>query len=124
MAFTFTKNERLCSFNEINSLVKDGAVLFCYPFRVVYQIKDGEQAAKILVSVPKKNFKRAVHRNLIKRRIRESYRKNKELLNLSDDKCANIMFVYVAKEILEYRYIETKLKDILGKISKAVEEAR
>ena len=124
MAFTFTKNERLCSFNEINSLVKDGAVLFCYPFRVVYQIKEDQQATKILISVPKKNFKRAVHRNLLKRRVRESYRKNKELLHLAEEKCANIMFVYVAKEILEYRYIETKLKDILGKISKAVEEAR
>jgi ribonuclease P protein component len=124
MAYTFTKNERLCSFNEINSLVKDGAVLFHYPFRVVYQIKEDQQATKILISVPKKNFKRAVHRNLLKRRVRESYRKNKELLHLAEEKCANIMFVYVAKEILEYRYIETKLKDILGKISKAVEEAR
>ena len=123
MAQTFTKNERLCSFNEINSLVKDGAVLFHYPFRVVYQIKGEQQVTKILTSVPKKNFKRAVHRNLLKRRLRESYRKNKELLLLSDGKCANIMFVYVAKEILEYRYIETRLTEILGKISKAVEEA-
>ena len=123
MAQTFTKNERLCSFNEINSLVKDGAVLFHYPMRVVYQRKEEQQVTKILTSVPKKNFKRAVHRNLLKRRVRESYRKNKGLLHLSDGKYANIMFVYVAKEILEYRYIETKLKEILGKISKAVEEA-
>ena len=123
MAFTFTKNERLCSFNEINSLVKDGTALFLYPFRAVYQAKEGSTNC-ILVSVPKKNFKRAVHRNLLKRRIRESYRINKELLVTAENQCVNVMFVYVGKDILEYRYIETKLKDVLGKISKAIEAGR
>ena len=119
MAQTFTKNERLCSFTEINSLVKDGHVLFLYPFRTVYQ-KNGGSTNRILVSVPKKNFKRAVHRNLLKRRIRESYRKNKELLGSGDGAGLNIMFVYIGKDILEYSYIESKLKDILGKVSKAL----
>ena len=127
MPHTFTKQERLCSFNEINSLVKDGTALFCYPFRAVYQTKEGSASNsvnKILVSVPKKNFKRAVHRNLLKRRIRESYRLNKELLVTAENQCVNVMFVYVGKDILEFRYIETKLKDVLGKISKAVEAGR
>lgn len=123
MPHTFTKQERLCSFNEINSLVKDGTALFCYPFRTVYQTREGSEN-KILVSVPKKNFKRAVHRNLLKRRIRESYRLNKELLVTAENQCVNVMFVYVGKDILEFRYIETKLKDVLGKISKAVEAGR
>ena len=123
MSHTFTKSERLCSFNEINSLVKDGAALFLYPFRAVYQTKEGS-TNQILVSVPKRNFKRAVQRNLLKRRIRESYRNNKELLVTAENQCVNVMFVYVGKEILEYRYIETKLKDVLGKISKAVEAGR
>lgn len=123
MSHTFTKSERLCSFNEINSLVKDGTALFCYPFRAVYQTKEGS-VNKILVSVPKKNFKRAVHRNLLKRRIRESFRLNKELLVTAENQCVNVMFVYVGKDILEFRYIETKLKDVLGKISKSVEAGR
>lgn len=119
MSRTFTKKERLCSFTEINSLVKDGSVLFSYPFRTVYQQREGS-GTKILISVPKKNFKRAVHRNLLKRRIRESYRKNREVLGLAADAGLNIMFVYVGKDILEYNYIESKLKDILGKITKAL----
>ena len=123
MSHTFTKSERLCSFNEINSLVKDGTALFLYPFRAVYQAKEGSTNC-ILVSVPKKNFKRAVHRNLLKRRIRESYRINKELLVTAENQCVNVMFVYVGKDVLEYRYIETKLKDVLGKISKAIEAGR
>ena len=53
MSRTFTKKERLCSFTEINSLVKDGTALFCYPFRTVYQFKSGD-VNKVLVSVPKK----------------------------------------------------------------------
>lgn len=125
MAQTFTKSERLCSLKEINALVKDGLVIFHYPFRVSYLIKEkGEQSLtnRILISVPKKNFKRAVHRNLLKRRTRESYRKSKELLNLPEGKSADIMLVYVSKDILEYRYIEPKIRDILGKITKAVEE--
>ena len=65
-----------------------------------------------------------MHRNLLKRRIRESYRINKELLVTAENQCVNVMFVYVGKDILEYRYIETKLKDVLGKISKAIEAGR
>ncbi len=129
MAQTFTKQERICSLKEINALVKDGQVFFHYPFRVSYLTFDDKSddnschcCNKILVSVPKKNFKRAVHRNLLKRRTREGYRKNKDLMHLPEGARANIMFVYVSKDILEYTYIETKIRDILGKISKAVEK--
>ena len=122
MSRTFTKKERLCSFTEINSLVKDGTALFCYPFRTIYQLKPGD-VNKVLVSVPKKNFKRAVHRNLLKRRVRESYRLNKGILALEEGLCANVMFIYIGKDILEYRYIESKIKDILAKITKAAEES-
>lgn len=129
MAQTFTKDERLCSIKEITALVKDGHVLFQYPFRVTYILKESQVQAddsnshiscKLLISVPKKNFKRAVHRNLLKRRIRESYRKNKGLLTPPAGKTANIMLVYVSKDILEYKYIESKIRDILGKVSKEV----
>ena len=125
MAQTFTKEERLCSLKEINALLKDGRVIFHYPFRVSYIVQENQDTEiginKLLVSVPKKNFKRAVHRNLLKRRVRESYRKNNEITIQNGNRSVNMMFVYISKDILEYSYIESRVKDILGKISQATE---
>ena len=122
MPASLKKDERLCSFSEIQSLMKKGETFFHYPFKVVYQnisIEEGIQAPNaIMVSVPKRNFKRAVKRNLLKRRIRESYRLNKEILAAPQGCRTNILFVYVSKDIKEFSYIEEKVKDILVLVTK------
>lgn len=102
--------------------MKKGETFFHYPFKVVYQhirleAADEAPANAIIVSVPKRNFKRAVKRNLLKRRIRESYRLNKGLLEAPCGCRTNALFVYVSKEILEFNHIEKKLKEVLVKIS-------
>ena len=123
MSASFTKGERLSSFKEIQDLMKKGKTFFHYPFKVVYRnvaLEDNatEQALNaIIVSVPKRYFKRAVKRNLLKRRIRESYRLNKGLLVAPEGVKTNALFVYVAKEVTEFSYIERKLKEVLVKIS-------
>ena len=122
MPASLKKDERLCSFSEIQSLMKKGETFFHYPFKVVYQNisieEEGNQAPNaIMVSVPKRNFKRAVKRNLLKRRIRESYRLNKEILAAPAGCRTNILFVYVSKDIKEYSYIEHKLKEVLAMVS-------
>ena len=77
---------------------------------------------KTLFSVPRKKFKRAVDRNLLKRRMREVFRKNKSELYAYFNKSnirLNLMFIYQSREILEYGEIENKivllLKDLLTK---------
>ena len=113
MSASFTKGERLSSFKEIQELMKKGETFFHYPFKVVYRnvaldnANQDEQALNaIIVSVPKRYFKRAVKRNLLKRRIRESYRLNKGLLVAPEGVKTNALFVYVAKEVTEFSYIE------------------
>ncbi|SFP47225.1 ribonuclease P protein component [Pseudarcicella hirudinis] len=107
-------------------------MVFHYPFRVVYQIaKEPESTPEhteepsgnsplpqILISVSKRYFKKAVDRNLIKRRFREAYRKNKEILLEKPQplRPANVAFVYIAKEIEPFEVIEKKLKIVLSKI--------
>lgn len=119
MLNTLPKSERLSSFKEIDNLIKKGASLFHYPFKVVYILgahsNEQECGNKILISVPKRNFKRAVKRNYIKRRIRESYRLNKGILCQRYNNI-NILFVYVGKQVAEYHFIETKIKDVLVKL--------
>ena len=56
----------------ILALLKSGQVLFHYPLKVHFEAGAGDFG----VSVPKRLFKRAVKRNLLKRRVREAWRLN------------------------------------------------
>ena len=77
--------------------------------------ENGLPYSRILVSVPKKLFKRAVKRNLLKRRLRESYRLQKEKLTTADH--ADLMFVYNTKEILPFSEIYSSMGQIIDRIN-------
>lgn len=92
---------------EVLFLLERGKSLFRFPLRVCYLEGEGDFG----VSVPKRHFKRAVKRNLLKRRVREAFRLNASLLG----GCSFDIFVqYVGKEVVEYEQIERSLSEILA----------
>ncbi|MDH5366596.1 MAG: ribonuclease P protein component [Cyclobacteriaceae bacterium] len=112
---TFKKSERLCSKKLIKELFDKGSSFYIYPFKVFYNPnKRLDELHQVLFSVPKRNFKKAVDRNLIKRRMREAYRLNKQTINNSKPKL--IAYIYTPKEILDYHQIEKKLKISLERL--------
>ena len=70
---------------------------------------------QVLVSVSKRNFKRAVDRNRLKRQIREAYRLNKHLLTNLPDKYA-IAYIYTFKKMIPYKDLENKLIESLSRL--------
>ena len=62
---------------------------------------------QVLIAVPPKNFRKAVDRNLLKRRIREAYRLNKHRIAASEKLL--IAYIYNAKEILTFSQIQERL---------------
>lgn len=111
--YTFGKQEKLCSKTEIDNLFASGESFIAYPLRVVYTLEDIADNAphnpKILISVSKKKFKRAVKRNRVKRLVREAYRLNKSLfttLFYPQKKNINIAFIYLKDELPDYNEIE------------------
>ena len=112
--FGLNKSERLCNKTDIDLLLQKGVQYRSFPVNSRYLWKDTEESffAQILVSVPKRNFKRAVKRNLLKRRIREAYRLNKNILyncKFPDNKKLLIAFVFSSKELSDFNEIQSKI---------------
>lgn len=117
--YSFKKEERLCSKKLLSQLFSNGSSFLIYPYRIVWLVSSDQNqtsAIQVVISVPKKRFKSAVDRNLIKRRTREIYRLGKEIqlypaLKLNHK---NILLglSYVGKEIHDFEFLQQKLYTI------------
>ena len=106
---TLPKSHILRNKTDIDALLEQGSVLFRYPIKVYWRPQE-LAFSRMMVSVPKRNFKRAVKRNLLKRRIREAWRLNMGLLG---ERRVDILFVYLGREIESYDRVEATVTGIL-----------
>ena len=84
-----------------------------------------ETPARLMVTIPKRSFKKAVDRNQIKRLVKECYRLHKnELVQYLNNHNKTLIFglVYVGETILSYREVERKLILILQRLIEQDEE--
>ncbi len=117
--FTLPKEERLCSRKALEALFGGGSKsILAYPVRAVFQ-KTEETGIRIMVSVSKRFFKRAVKRNRIKRQLREAYRLNKRILQPAEGGL-NIAFLWNSNELLPSAKVMEKMQTLLSKINETV----
>ena len=114
--------ERLRGEIRVNSLFAEGHSFVVYPFRVVFRTQPtkSEAGTAFLVSIPKRNFKRAVKRNLLKRRIREAFRLHKTALNNTLDRAGmalDMAILYLDKEVLPYEILAKQMQELLARLS-------
>jgi ribonuclease P protein component len=107
--YTFRKEERLSKDKLIQELFDKGSSFYLFPFKVFFMPNPDRKISfhQVMISVSKRNFKRAVDRNLIKRRVREAYRLNKELLPVQNKLL--IAYIYSVKDILPSIQIQERL---------------
>lgn len=126
---TLSKEERICSKLLIDKLFGGGShSMSAFPLRMVYRYEeseDDEPAVRILVSVPKRCFKRAVKRNRVKRQIREAYRLNKHSLSakVSEKPGRKLLlaFIWTDNKLWTTQMVEQKVKNLLQRLEERQE---
>jgi ribonuclease P protein component len=120
---SFPKSERLCGVKLISEMFAEGRSLNLPHIRVICRFTpdSGElPSVRIMISVPKRHFKRAVDRNLMRRRIREAWRRNREpLLTLLREKGmhADLVLIWTDTEIKNYDIAEKAINGVIAKVS-------
>lgn len=128
---SFGKEYKLCSKKIIGRLFESGKRLSSFPFALTYDFEDLPDPAapfQVVISVPKRNFKRAHDRNRIKRLVRECLRKNKYILEdfLAKESNKNrqlaLFLVYRFNEELDYDMLMRKMSKLLLTLTTTIEK--
>lgn len=124
--FGFGKAEKLKSRKQIEELFLSGKSFAASPLRVIYKFEPAEEPiVQVGVTVNKKNFKRAVDRNRIKRLLREAYRLQKEgLVNTAKEnkKKGFLFFMFTDKTISPFKVVKEAMEKALARLEKKAAE--
>jgi ribonuclease P protein component len=128
---TFKRGERLKSRKEIGFLFGGKAESFAqYPLRLIWRATEtprSDAPVQFALSVPKKKFKKASARNVLRRRVREAYRQSKHYLleRLPPDGPQYAwMVLYTGVEALPYADIEKAMRGIIRRFLKQISSAQ
>ena len=121
---TLGKKERLTGKSLVESLFKGGGSrsMSFFPLRVVYAfVEGGDVPVRLMVSVPKRCFKRAVRRNRVKRQVREAFRKHKHVLHekaslMPEGKTLAVAFIWLDNHLHDSEAVEKRVSNLLTRI--------
>ncbi|WP_461532573.1 ribonuclease P protein component [Sinomicrobium sp.] len=112
MTQNFPKSEKLKSRKLIGKLFAEGKSISKFPIRLVYISLSQGEGYQVGVSVSKRNFKKAVSRNRIKRLLREAYRLNKHILEENNEGAYAFMLLYQQREMPTFEQVNRKVKQL------------
>lgn len=126
-AFTLKKEERITSRKLMDKLFNGGGsrAMTSFPVRMVYleveRESEDEPQAKVLVSVSKRHFKRAVKRNRVKRQLREAYRKNKHIvldrMQTRTGRTVALALIWLDNNLHDTANVEGHVRNLLVRLS-------
>ena len=130
--YSLPQSERINSKKQIDRLFRGGGskAMTAAPLRMVYMVdtrqadtlpaKAHQPMAQMMVSVPKRYFKRAVKRNYVKRQVREAYRLNKHILasHLAEtgDKTVSLCFIWTSDRLLPTAEVMKRMANLLTRL--------
>ena len=122
MDLSYSNKEKLKSKKLIEKLFAEGRAVSVFPLRLIY-LKEGE-TNNVGVSVSKRNFKKAVDRNRIKRLLREAYRHNKNMLIDNNVSGYALMILYISKDIPDYDLVNSKTQVLFSKFLNKISDSK